>query len=239
MLMKWPYAPLPRTDIHTHSEFSKCSVDTTVLGNITAATLKGLEVIAITDHARHVLEAGFEKYIEKILTLRESNSTGLTVLTGLEVDIKLDGEPELSRRLLKKLDVSIGALHNLPYVKSSVESYRDIMVRALRSNWFDVLAHPTYVNMQNINLPIELVYEVCEEARENSIAIELNANHKSPSDEFIKACIETDVTLTPVSDGHILSSIGAYDWQFQTLKRLNILKYVKWLTVDDLSKRKK
>lgn len=237
--MNWPYVPLPKTDIHTHSEFSKCSVDTSVFGNITVAVLKGLEVIAITDHARHVLKTGFEKYIEKILTLRESNSTGLTVLTGLEVDIKLDGEPDLSRRLLKKLDLVVGALHNIPYGKSFLESYRNVILKALRSNWFDVLAHPTYVNEQNINLPIELIYEICDEARENSTVIELNANHKSPSDDFIKICISTGVVLTPVSDGHVLSSIGMFDWQFQTLKKLNVLDDVKWLTIDDLLKKKK
>ncbi|MBS7610864.1 PHP domain-containing protein [Candidatus Bathyarchaeota archaeon] len=237
--MKWPYTPLPKTDIHTHSEFSKCSVNTTVCGNITMAVLKGLEAIAITDHTQHVLKVGFEKYIEKILRLRESNSTGLKVLTGLEVDIKLDGEPDVSRRMLRKLDVVIGALHNLPYGKSFVESYRNVILKALRSNWIDVLAHPTYVDEQNINLPIELIYEICEEARENSVVVELNSNHKCPSDEFIKICVDTGVTLTPVSDSHILGNIGAYDWQLQTLKRLNVLNDVKWLTVDLLLKKRR
>lgn len=235
--MKWSYAPLPRTDIHTHSEFSKCSVNTTIYGNITMAILRGLEAIAITDHAQHVLKAGFERYIEKILALRKSNFTGLKVLTGLEVDIKPDGEPYVSRMLLKKLDIAIGALHSLPNNKSLIESYRNVVLKALRSNWINVLAHPTYVNEQTINLPIELIYEICEEARENSVVIELNSNHKSPSDEFIKTCIDTGVTLTPVSDSHILGGIGVYNWQLQTLKRLNVLDGVKWLTLDDLQKR--
>ncbi|MEM2849299.1 MAG: PHP domain-containing protein [Candidatus Bathyarchaeia archaeon] len=235
--MKWSYAPLPRTDIHTHSEFSKCSVNTTMYGNITMAILNGLEVIAITDHAQHVLKVGFEKYIGKILNLRESNTKDLKVLTGLEVDIKPNGEPDVSQRLLKKLDVVVGALHSLPYNKSLIESYRDAILKALKSNWIDVLAHPTYVGEQNIDLPIELIYEICEEARENSIAIELNSNHKSPSDEFIKICVETGVTLTPVSDSHILGGIGVYNWQLQTLKRLNVLNDVKWLTVDNLLKK--
>ncbi len=237
--MKWPYTPLPKTDIHTHSEFSECSIDTTVCGNITMAVLRGLEVIAITDHAQHVLKVGFEKYIEKILRLRESNSTGLKVLTGLEVDIKPDGEPDVNRRILRKLDVVIGALHNLPYGKSFIESYRNVVLKALRGNWVDVLAHPTYVNEQSINLPTELIYEICEEVRENSVVVELNSNHRCPSDEFIKVCVDTGVMLTPVSDSHILSSIGVYDWQLQTLKRLNVLDNVKWLTVDLLKKGRK
>ncbi|GEM_PF-670036 len=236
--MKWSYAPLPRTDLHTHSEFSKCSIDTTICGNIIMAILNGLEAIAITDHASHVLKIGFEKYIEKILTLRESNSTDLKVLMGLEVDIKPDGEPNVGRGLLKKLDIVVGALHSLPYGGFSAESYRTIILKALKSNWIDILAHPTYVNERNINLPIELIYEICEEARENSIAIELNSNHKSPSDEFIRVCVETGVKLTPVSDGHALGSIGVYSWQLQTLKRLNVLNSVKWLTIDDLQKIK-
>ena len=237
--MKWSYAPLPKTDLHTHAEFSECSIDTTVCGNIIMAILNGLEAIAITDHASHVLKVGFEKYIEKISTLRESNSTDLKVLTGLEVDIKPDGEPSVSRRLLKKLDIVIGALHSLPHGGLPAESHRAIILKALRSNWIDILAHPTYVNERNIDLTIEPIYEICEEARENSIAIELNSNHKSPSDEFIKVCVETGVKLTPVSDGHALGSIGVYSWQLQTLKRLNVLNSIKWLTVDDLLKIKK
>lgn len=237
--MKWSYAPLPRTDLHTHSQFSECSVDTTVCGNITMAILNGLEAIAITDHALHVLKIGFEKYIEEISTLKESNSTDLKVLIGLEVDIKPDGEPSVSRGLLKKLDVVVGALHNLPCGGFSVESHRAIILKALRSNWIDILAHPTYVNERNINLPIDFIYEICEEARENSIAIELNSNHRSPSDEFIRVCVKTGVKLTPVSDSHALSSIGVYSWQLQTLKRLNVLNSIKWLTVDDLLKNKK
>lgn len=237
--MNWPYDPLPRTDFHTHSEFSKCSVDTSILGNITVAILKELDAIAITDHARHVLKAGFEKYIERILTLKESSSVGLKVLVGLEVDIKADGEPDISRKLLKKLDLVIGALHNLPYSGSFIETYRNAILKALRDNWFDILAHPTYINEQNINLPTELIYEICEEAYESSIAVELNANHRSPSDEFVRICVNTGVMLTPVSDGHTLSSIGVYDWQFQLLKRLNVLTSVKWLTADDIQKRKK
>jgi len=228
----WIYSPLPATDLHTHSEFSRCSVDTSVQGNIAMAELRGLRAIAITDHSSHVKRVGFRRYVKTVRAA--ANQADIMVLTGLEVDIKPNGEPELGISLLKKLDIVIGSLHKLPTRGVSLEDYRKIVIAALRKGWMDVLAHPTYVNSRKVNLPDYIIQEICDAAYENSIAVELNSNHRSPSDDFIRACVDRSVKLTPTSDAHRLRQIGVFDWHLEKLRKLDLLDKVVWLRVEDL-----
>ncbi|RLI25804.1 hypothetical protein DRO57_02950 [Candidatus Bathyarchaeota archaeon] len=232
MKRMWAYSPLPATDLHTHSEFSRCSVDTSVQGNIATAELRGLRAIAITDHSSHVKKTGFRRYIETVRAA--AYRADITVLTGLEVDIRPDGEPELGRSLLKKLDIVIGSLHKLPRRGVSLDGYRKTVLTALRKSWMNILAHPTYVNGREVHLPDYTIQEICDVAYENSIAVELNSHHRSPSDDFIKACVDRGVKLTPTSDAHRLRQIGVFDWHLEKLRRLDLLDKVVWLRVKDL-----
>ena len=103
---------VPRIDLHTHSEFSACSHDTSVQKIVATAEARGIEKIAITDHGTTRKPKWLRSYLLEIEKARRE--TRIDVLTGMEVNIRVDGSLAVGDEILRNLDIIIGAVHMLP-----------------------------------------------------------------------------------------------------------------------------
>jgi len=198
---------MPKIDYHIHSEFSRCSEDTTIEGIISVAEPKGLERIAVTDHGYAERLPWFREYLSKMEKARKS--TRIDVLTGLEATIEPAGNLAVDHSILDNLDIVIAGLHSLPE-SSRIEDYVEIQVKALEINDFHILAHPT--DLFNQNTPKNLSDRIVRKLKEHSIATEMNYHHRCPSPVFIRDCVEAGIRLAPSSDAHRLDEIGHFEW---------------------------
>lgn len=232
---------IPRTDYHTHSEFSECSSDTSIERNISRARRVGLEKVAITDHGSVYMPEWIKSYFRKIEEVRKW--AGIDVLTGIECDISPDGQPVVSSEALDDFDVVIGALHRLPSYRSSgnrfeylppeegaLEEYRREVLSALSLGWMKILAHPTDIGWGKALIPDHIQEEVASALSKSNVAVEINYHHKDPSVPMLEKCVSNEVPLTPVSDAHSLREIGRLEWHRSIIAKLNAEDII-WLTL--------
>jgi len=232
---------IPKTDYHTHSEFSECSSDTSIEKNVVRARSVGLERIAITDHGLVYRPEWIRSYFQKIEEVRKWN--GIDILTGMECDIDSEGQPVVSSEVLDDFDVIIGALHGLPSYKPSgerftylppeervLEEYRGKVLSALSSGWMKILAHPTDVGWGKILIPDHIQEEVASALSRSNVAVEINFHHRDPSISMLDKCVSHGVLLTPVSDAHSLSEIGRFEWHRSIVAKLRT-HHILWLTI--------
>ena len=84
---------LPRTDIHMHSNYSPCGIDVSIEKDIEVAVERGIELIAITDHGTIPRPQWIDSYFRDIATVNPP----IILLTGMEVDVNLNGELTVER----------------------------------------------------------------------------------------------------------------------------------------------
>ena len=222
---------VPRIDLHIHSEFSPCSKDTNVQGIVSMAEARGLEKIAITDHGAVRRPRWLSDYFSEIGRARRS--TDIDVLTGMEVNIRPDGTLAVDDDILRNLDIVIGALHSLPIweivrKKSILEEYRTVLLRALEVSSFRILAHPTNL-LWNKRIPSDMADIIMRRLKEEGVVVEMNYNHRDPSLEFLRRCVNAGVAITPSSDAHRLMDIGHFEWFEQQLAQIK--EPVSWIQI--------
>lgn len=133
-----------RGDLHVHTRASDGTASIEEMAD--AAQALGYEYIAITEHSRRVTVAhGLDEkrlagQIDEIDRLNETLK-GITVLSGIEVDILEDGTLDLPDSILKRLDLVLGAAHTS--FGMSAERQTERILRAMDNPYFSVLAHPT------------------------------------------------------------------------------------------------
>lgn len=164
-------------DFHVHTEASDGTASLPEM--IAAARSAGLSYIAVTDHARFSNAIGgltpeqVRRQSDDIGLLNESLQ-GFRVLTGIEANIRPDGELDVAAELLARLDVVIASVHDHFHQAQADMTAR--LVRACRNEHVDILGHPTGRKIGE-RPPIKADWDaVFESAASNSTALEINAN---------------------------------------------------------------
>ena len=81
--------------------------------------------------------------LEHARRIRELNDRleGITVLAGIECDIRADGTMDLADDCLAELDIVIASVHSA--FSQDEAQMTDRILRAIECPWVDVLGHPT------------------------------------------------------------------------------------------------
>jgi len=108
-------AGLIRGDLHTHTTETDGRDDIEAMAH--AARAAGLDYIAITDHSRALAMAnGLDerRALEHARRIREvgARTEGITLLAGIECDIRPDGSMDLADDCLAQLDLVIASVHS-------------------------------------------------------------------------------------------------------------------------------
>ena len=135
-----------RADLQMHTNWSDGSGDIRAMAE--AASARGYEYIAITDHSKGVSianginETKLKKQSGEIdVVNRELRSTGrgLTVLRSIEMNLNPVGEGDTDPTALRSLDLVLGSFHSALRRK---EDQTDRYLAAIRNPDIQILGHP-------------------------------------------------------------------------------------------------
>ena len=166
-----------RGDLHMHT--TETDGRATLQEMAEAAAALGYQYIAITDHSKALAMAnGLDetRAVAFAKQVRDLNRSGLPlrVFSGLECDIKRDGEMDLAEDALAELDIVIGSVHSHMNLENA--EMTDRLMRALESPSMRVMGHPTGRILLNRD-PFSFDFErVASEAARRNVYLEINGS---------------------------------------------------------------
>jgi len=219
-----------RGDLHMHTTRTDGRADAETMAR--AALASGLEYIAITDHSRAVAmangldEAGAIDHARSIRLLNEQLE-GITVLAGIECDIRPDGTMDLADDCLSQLDIVIASVHSA--FGLDPERMTDRLLRALSCPWVDVLAHPTgrlILKREPYRFDADRVFAAAAAA---GVAIEINSqvDRLDLNEVHARTARDRGVKIVIDSDAHSPAALGNLRWGVSVARRA-------WLQADDV-----
>ena len=166
-----------RGDLHMHT--TETDGRATLEEMAEAARALGYEYIAITDHSKALAMANGldeKRAVEFAKRVRELNRDGLgiRIFSGLECDIRRDGEMDLSEDALAELDIVVGSVHS--HMNLEAAEMTDRLMRALESPSLRVLGHPTgRILLNRDSFPFDFE-RVAGEAGRRGVYLEINGS---------------------------------------------------------------
>ena len=219
-----------RGDLHMHTDATDGRADAETMA--IAARTAGLEYIAITDHSRAIAMAnGLDetRALEHARSVRALNARleGITLLAGIECDIRADGSMDLADDCLAELDIVIASVHSA--FNQDAGQMTDRLLRAIACPWVDVLGHPTgrlILKREPYAFDVERVFAAAATA---GVALEINSqvDRLDLNDVHARLAHERGVKLIIDSDAHSPAGLGALRWGAAVARKA-------WLQPDDV-----
>ena len=125
-------------DLHVHTDWSDGRG--TLAEMVAAAASLGHRYIAVCDHAKRLKDGRLERQAEEIAVLDESFAS-LTILSGVEVDIRADGSLDVDDERLAARDWVMASVHSA--FDQPRERLTSRIVAAMENPHVDCIGHPT------------------------------------------------------------------------------------------------
>lgn len=194
-----------RGDLHTHTR--ETDGHSTIEEMVEAARKAGYSYFAVTEHSKRVTIAHgldrkrLERQIEQI-DEHNDKIADVRILKGIEVDILEDGSLDLPDVVLRKLDLTVCAIHSRFDLPSEKQTER--IIRAMDNPCFNIFAHPTgrLINKRDAyEIDIERVMTA---ALERGCAMELNAHpdRLDLTDTHCRLARERGLKVSIATDAH-------------------------------------
>lgn len=217
-------------DLHVHTRDSDGK--STLEEMAEAAKARGYEYLAITDHSRSATVAhGLDPerlsvQLDAIDRLNEE-LVGIRLLKSSEVDILADGSLDLPDGLLKRLDLTVCAVHS--HFEFDLKRQTERILRAMDNRHFNILAHPTGRLIGERPAYAVDLDRVMRAAKERGCFLELNG-HPSRldlDDVHCRAAKEMDLKLSIGTDAHSTVGLSAMRFGIDQARR-------GWLEPEDV-----
>ncbi|HHY32687.1 MAG TPA: DNA polymerase/3'-5' exonuclease PolX [Firmicutes bacterium] len=200
-----------RGDLHVHSNWSDGASSIEAMAE--AARARGYEYIAICDHSKSLGIAGGlteEEVLRQTEFITDLNRRlhGITVLSGIEVDIKKDGTLDLPDEILSRLDIVVASVHSS--FRQSREAMTERIIRAIRNGNVDIIGHPTGRVLGRRDAYDVDLDRVVEEAARWGVALEINA-HPERLDldaKWARRARDRGAILAVSTDSHSFDELG-------------------------------
>ncbi|MBZ5602747.1 MAG: DNA polymerase/3'-5' exonuclease PolX [Acidobacteriia bacterium] len=164
-----------RGDLHMHT--TETDGRATLEEMAAASREQGYEYIAITDHSKALAMANGldeKRAVAFAHQVRDMGDLGIRIFSGIECDIRKDGEMDLENDALAELDFVIGSVHS--YMNLEANEMTDRLMRALECPHLRVLGHPTgRILLHRDSFPFDFDLVAAEAARRN-VYLEINAS---------------------------------------------------------------
>jgi DNA polymerase (family 10) len=219
-----------RGDLHMHTTATDGRADAETMAR--AARDAGFAYIAITDHSQSLAMAnGLDerRVLEQARMVRELSDRleGITVLAGIECDIRPDGSMDLADDCLAALDIVIASVHSA-FTQDEAQM-TDRLLRAIACPWVDVLAHPTgrlILKREGYKYDFDRVADAAAAA---GVALEINSqiDRLDLDEHHARRARERGCRLIVDSDAHSPAALGNTRWGIATARRA-------WLTPGDV-----
>ncbi|MBQ9758035.1 MAG: phosphatase [Clostridia bacterium] len=196
------------TDVHTHTNASSHAYST-LYENMYAAKKRGLELVAMTNHAPSIIDAPhiwhfmYFKALPRVIE-------GVRLMCGVEANI-LDKNASLDmpESVLSDMEVVIASIHPPTYKEERGGDHTETWLNVIDNEYVDILGHtgsPDY--------PFD-IDAVVRRAKEKNKCIEINNHSFISRPQNIEICREIALACkkyeTPVvvnSDAHFMDRIG-------------------------------
>jgi DNA polymerase (family 10) len=127
---------------------------------------------------------------------------GITILTGVEVNILKDGSLDLENNILMEFDIVGAAVHS--HFSLSKEEQTKRLVSAMYNPNVDILFHPTCRVIQKRH-PLDIDFDkILEVSKETNTILEVDSSPErlDLQDEYIQRAIENKCKIVIDSDAH-------------------------------------
>jgi DNA polymerase (family 10) len=197
-------------DLHVHTSWTDGNHSIEEMAQ--AAKKRGYSYLAICDHSpslgvTHGLDpVRLSKQIEEIKGLNKVVKD-FRILSGLEVDIRPNGQLDMADEVLKRLDVVVAAVHTK--FGQPEDEMTERIIKAIENPNVDIIAHPTgrlISRRPPYRVNMDAIMDAC---KANGKALELNAfperldlsdlNCRKAKEKGVKVAISTDAHM----DAHL------------------------------------
>ena len=128
-------------DAHTHTIASGHAYST-ILENVDYASRNGIELLGITDHAP-AMEGGTKPAYFLNFAAVPREISGLQLRMGAELNIiDYDGNVDLDKFYLEKMDYAIASLHPPCIPFGTLEENTNAILRSMENPYVKILGHP-------------------------------------------------------------------------------------------------
>jgi DNA polymerase (family 10) len=217
-----------RGDLHSHTTATDGRADLETMAE--AARAAGLRYLAITDHSQSLAMAnGLDeaRALEHARRIRSLNGRleGITLLAGIECDIRADGSMDLASDCLAQLDIVVASIHSGH--TQGTEQMTERLLRAIECPWVDVLGHPTGRLILRRE-PVAADWpRVIRAAIDAGVALEINgqADRRDLNETLAREARQAGAFFVVSSDAHSPAALGQLRWGTMVARRA-------WLTPD-------
>ncbi|HTL02636.1 MAG TPA: DNA polymerase/3'-5' exonuclease PolX, partial [Vicinamibacterales bacterium] len=217
-------------DIHAHTTETdgRDDVETMAL----AARAAGLTYLAITDHSKALAMAnGLDEHraLAHAKRVREIGARleGITLLAGIECDIRPDGTMDLADDCLAQLDVVVASVHSAFH--QDERQMTDRVLRAISCPYVDILGHPTGRLLLKREPYKVSVTAMIDAAAAAGVALEINCqvDRLDLCDSHARLARDRGAKIVISTDSHSARGFSALKWGVLTARRA-------WLTKADV-----
>ena len=212
-----------RGDLHTHSHWSADGKNA-LAEMLEAAVARGYEYYAVTDHSHYLRDGRLDAQLEEIEALRK-RFPQLTILAGVEANIRSNGEVDMDDEDLKRLDWVVASVHNAPDNRPT-----ERVLEAMQNPYVDCIGHLTGRRI-NKRPPRDVdVERVIEGALATGTLLEMNGqpDRLDLRDVHARAAKEAGLKLVLNSDAHQIRAQGYVELAVAQARR-------GWLTKADVA----
>ena len=210
-----PVRSLLKGDCHSHTTWSDGGASLESMAR--AAMALGHEYLVITDHSPRLTIAHglspdrLRSQLDEIAELNERLAP-FRLLTGMEVDILVDGTLDLADDLLADLDVVVASVHSKLSMPEPEMTRR--MVLAVANPNVDILGHCTGrkvvgAGRPQSNFDADYVFAACAQF---GTAVEVNCRpeRQDPPEELLEQAVRWGCHISIDTDAH---APGQLEWQ--------------------------
>ena len=212
-----------RGDLHTHSHWS-ADGKSTLEQMLEAAAARGYQYYAVTDHSHYLRDGRLQAQLAEIESLR-SRFPKLTILAGVEANIRSSGEVDVADEDLALLDWVVASVHQAPDSRPT-----ERVLEAMQNPYVDAIGHLTGRRI-GTRPPRDVdVGRVIEGALETGTLLEINGqpDRLDLRDVHARAAMEAGLKLIVSSDAHEVRSQAYVELAVAQARR-------GWLTKADVA----
>ncbi len=219
-------------DLHVHTHWSEGAHSIEEM--TAAAQALGYEYIAICDHAEtlHIARGlSPERLVDQVREIERINRAadgGVTLLSGTECNIGMDGRIDLPDSILADLDVVVASVHS--GFKQPEREMTQRIITAMHNDHVDIIGHPTgriLLSREPYRIDLAAVFDV---AAALGVAMEINAfpARLDLSDVNCLSAREANVRFSLGSDAHNRENLRYMEFGVATARR-------GWLSANDIA----
>ncbi len=197
-------------DTHTHTLASSHAYST-VSENASFAAKIGMDGFAVTDHAPAMPDSPHEWHFRNLKNLPKE-LFGEKILIGAEVNIlDLEGNVDLDKQLLKRLDVVNASIHSQAYSGCGAEDHTSAYEAVVKDPHIDIICHSgTPDFMYDYEYIVKLAGEYNKLIEINNHSFFVRSSSIRNCRRIAELCKKHGTGIAVSSDAHFFTDIGNY-----------------------------